>query len=148
MQDKEAEEFRDSTAIRDIWQYFRKDRLALFCLYIFLALIWTALFSSVLSPYNSNAQFVGKELLPPSWVTEGTVTYFFGTDDIGRDLFSRMLRGTTYTFGSAVIVVFFIAVIGGILGILAGMSQGLKARVLGHFLDAFLVVPILLSLPH
>ena len=144
MQDKEAEEFRYSTTIRDIWQYFRKDRLALFCLYTFLALIWTALFSSVLSPYNSNAQFIGKELLPPSWVTEGTVTYFFGTDDIGRDLFSRMLRGTTYTFGSAVIVVFFIAVIGGILGILAGMSQGLKARVLGHFLDAFLVVPILL----
>lgn len=144
MQDREADEFRHNTALQDIWRRFRKDRLALFCLYAFLALILTALFSPFLSPYNSNVQFVGKELLPPSWAAEGSVTYFFGTDDIGRDLFSRLLQGTTYTFGSAVIVIFFTAVIGGILGIIAGMSQGIKARILGHFLDAFLVIPILL----
>lgn len=144
MQDKEADDFRDNSTLRDIWNLFRRDRAALFCFYLFLALICTALFSSFLSPYNSNMQFVGKELTPPSWVTEGEVAYFFGTDDLGRDVFSRLISGTTYTFGGAVIVVFFTAIIGGVLGVLAGISQGLKSRILGHFLDAFLVVPILL----
>lgn len=144
MQDKEADDFRDNSTLKDIWNLFRRDRAALFCFYLFLALICTALFSSFLSPYNSNMQFVGKELTPPSWVTEGEVAYFFGTDDLGRDVFSRLISGTTYTFGGAVIVVFFTAIIGGVLGVLAGISQGLKSRILGHFLDAFLVVPILL----
>ena len=144
MQDKEADDFRDNSTLRDIWNLFRRDRAALFCFYLFLALICTALFSSFLSPYNSNMQFVGKELTPPSWVTEGEVAYFFGTDDLGRDVFSCLISGTTYTFGGAVIVVFFTAIIGGVLGVLAGISQGLKSRILGHFLDAFLVVPILL----
>ena len=144
MQDKEADDFRDNSTLRDIWNLFRRDRAALFCFYLFLALICTALFSSFLSPYNSNMQFICKELTPPSWVTEGEVAYFFGTDDLGRDVFSRLISGTTYTFGGAVIVVFFTAIIGGVLGVLAGISQGLKSRILGHFLDAFLVVPILL----
>ena len=144
MQDKEADDFRDNSTLKDIWNLFRRDRAALFCFYLFLALICTALFSSFLSPYNSNMQFVGKELTPPSWVTEGEVAYFFGTDDLGRDVFSRLISETTYTFGGAVIVVFFTAIIGGVLGVLAGISQGLKSRILGHFLDAFLVVPILL----
>lgn len=55
-----------------------------------------------------------------------------------------MIRGTTYTFGAALIVVLFTSILGGILGIWAGLSQGLKARVLGHFFDIFLSIPILL----
>ncbi|HBO38829.1 MAG TPA: peptide ABC transporter permease [Pasteurellaceae bacterium] len=144
MQDREADEFRNRTALRDIWQLFHRDRLALFCFYVFLVLIFIAIFSPLLAPYPIDMQFVGQELTPPSWVSQGTVAYFVGTDDIGRDVFSRLLNGTTYTFGGALIVVFITAIVGGVLGILAGMSQGLKARMLGHFLDAFLVVPILL----
>lgn len=144
MQDKEPDEFRDSHALRDIWLLFRRDRIALFSFYIFAWLVLITVFSPLFAPYGSDAQFVGKELLPPSWVSDGTVAYFFGTDDIGRDVFSRLIQGTRYTFGGAIVVVFFTALVGGILGIIAGMSQGMKARILGHFLDAFLVIPILL----
>ncbi len=144
MQDKEPDEFRDSHALRDIWLLFRRDRIALFSFYIFAWLVLITVFSPLFAPYGSDAQFVGKELLSPSWVSDGTVAYFFGTDDIGRDVFSRLIQGTRYTFGGAIVVVFFTALVGGILGIIAGMSQGMKARILGHFLDAFLVIPILL----
>lgn len=144
MLDKEPYEFRETETFRRIWLAFRRDRIALFSFYIFLLLILTALFSTFIAPYASDAQFIGKELTPPSWVASGEVAYFFGTDDLGRDVFSRIINGVSYTFGSALIVVIFTALIGGGLGILAGMSRGFKSRVLGHFLDAFLSVPILL----
>ncbi|MDU8925387.1 ABC transporter permease subunit [Pasteurellaceae bacterium LIM206] len=144
MQDKEPYEFRDSETLRHIWILFRRDRIALFSFYAFVLLIIIAVFSPLIAPYASDMQFVGKELTPPSWFPNGEIAYFFGTDDIGRDIFSRLIYGVTYSFGSATIVVFFAAILGGALGIAAGMSQGLKSRVLSHFLDAFLSVPILL----
>ncbi|MDH2926848.1 ABC transporter permease subunit [Lonepinella koalarum] len=144
MLDKEPYEFRDSDTLSQIWRLFRKNRVALFSFYTSVALLFIAIFAPWLAPYSSDMQFVGEELTPPSWNSAGKVIYFFGTDDLGRDLFSRLLNGVTYTFGSTVIVVFFVAIIGGLLGIMAGMSTGLKSRILGHFLDAFLSIPILL----
>ncbi|PJG84550.1 ABC transporter permease subunit [Conservatibacter flavescens] len=144
MQDKEPEEFREREALLNIWRYFRTDRLALFSFYLFILFILTALFGTWLAPYPSDMQFVGKELLPPSWNDQGTVTYFLGTDDIGRDVLSRLIIGAKYTFGGATLVIIATAIVGGALGVLAGMSEGLKSRILGHFLDAFLSVPILL----
>ncbi|TYG33782.1 ABC transporter permease subunit [Lonepinella koalarum] len=144
MLDKEPYEFRDSDTLSQIWRLFRKNRVALFSFYASVALLFIAIFAPWLAPYSSDMQFIGEELTPPSWNSAGKVIYFFGTDDLGRDLFSRLLNGVTYTFGSTVIVVFFVAIIGGLLGIMAGMSTGLKSRILGHFLDAFLSIPILL----
>ncbi|WP_439238452.1 ABC transporter permease subunit [Lonepinella sp. BR2919] len=144
MLDKEPYEFRDSDALNQIWRLFHKNRVALFSFYATVTLLLIAIFAPWLAPYSSDMQFVGEELTPPSWNSAGKVIYFFGTDDLGRDLFSRLLNGVTYTFGSTVIVVFFVSIIGGLLGIMAGMSTGLKSRMLGHFLDAFLSIPILL----
>lgn len=144
MQDKEPSEFRNSNAVREIWQFFYADKLARVGFYLFVGLIFCVLFSGFLAPYSSETQFVGKELLPPSWVDRGSVTYFFGTDDIGRDVFSRILIGSSYTLGAALIVVIITAIFGGVLGLLSGLSQGIKSRLLGHLLDVFLTIPILL----
>ncbi|MDY4280395.1 MAG: ABC transporter permease subunit [[Pasteurella] mairii] len=144
MQDREPEDFRQTTTLRDIWQLFSQDKIALTSFYLFLLLILTALFSRFIAPYHSDQQFIGLELLPPSWVQGGQIAYFFGTDDIGRDVFSRLIIGTSYTFGASLIVVLFTAILGGILGIWAGMSQGIKSRVLNHIFDSFLTIPILL----
>lgn len=70
--------------------------------------------------------------------------FFLGTDDLGRDLLSRIISGLYYTFGSALLVTLLTLLIGGLLGIIAGSSQGIKSGILGHFLDAFLSIPILL----
>ncbi|WP_386685729.1 ABC transporter permease subunit [Lonepinella sp. MS14437] len=144
MLDKEPYEFRENDTLNQIWLLFRKNRVALFSFYATVALLLIAIFAPWLAPYSSDMQFLGEELTPPSWNSAGKVIYFFGTDDLGRDLFSRLLNGVTYTFGASVIVVFFASLLGGILGIMAGMSKGLKSRMLGHFLDAFLSIPILL----
>lgn len=144
MQDKEPEEFRERQTWREIWLLFRQDRIALFSFYLFLLFIIVAILGRWLAPYAADWQFVGQELMPPSWHDNGKVAYFLGTDDLGRDLFSRIIVGVGYTFGSACLVIIATAILGGILGVLAGMSTGLKSRLLGHLLDAFLSVPVLL----
>ena len=144
MQDKEPEQFRENTSIFQIWLLFRKNTVALFSFYLLTLLILTALFSSWIAPYAHNMQFVGQELMPPSWVEKGQIAFFFGTDDLGRDVLSRLIMGTSYTIGSSLIVVLAVALIGGTLGIVAGMLKGLKARFVGHIFDAFLSLPILL----
>ncbi|VEB24904.1 ABC transporter permease subunit [Avibacterium volantium] len=144
MQDKDPAEFRHTATLTTIWKLFRQDKVALASFYLFLLFILTALFSRFIAPYPAETQFIGFELMPPSWVNGGKIAYFFGTDDIGRDVLSRLITGTTYTLGSALIVVIFTAILGGIMGVWAGMSQGIKSRILGHFLDAFLSTPILL----
>lgn len=144
MLDKEPDEFRESTSIYQIWLQFRKNRIALFSFYLFFLLILTALFAPFIAPYSDSMAFVGQELMPPSWVEKGQIAFFFGTDDLARDVLSRVIMGTSYTLGSSLIVVFLVAIIGGALGVLAGMSEGIKARFLGHIFDAFLSLPILL----
>ena len=144
MQDKEPEEFRENTSIFQIWLLFRKNTVALFSFYLLTLLILTALFSGWIAPYAHNMQIVGQELMPPSWVEKGQIAFFFGTDDLGRDVLSRLIMGTSYTIGSSLLVVLAVALIGGTLGIVAGMLKGLKARFIGHIFDAFLSLPILL----
>lgn len=73
-------------------------------------------------------QFVGQELLPPSWTNEGKISFFFGTDDIGRDVFSRIIIGTSYTLGASLVVVCFTIMIGTLLGIWAGISHSVKSK--------------------
>ena len=144
MQDKEPDEFRESTSLYQIWLQFRKNRVALFSFYLFFLLILTALFAPFIAPYSDSMEFVGQELMQPSWGEKGKIAFFFGTDDLARDVLSRLIIGARYTLGSSLIVVFLVAIIGGALGIVAGMSDGFKARFLGHIFDAFLSLPILL----
>ncbi|AWX13112.1 peptide ABC transporter permease [Mergibacter septicus] len=144
MLDKDIEDFRLVSPQQKIWQHFRQDKLAVISLILFLALCFIALFSPLLSPYGNNMQFVGNELIPPAWTKTGRVAFFLGTDDIGRDLFSRIILGTRYTFGSALAIVVPTLLIGCSLGCIIGINQGRKSRILGNFFDLFLSIPILL----
>lgn len=75
MQDREPDEFRESTSFFQIWLLFRQNRVALFCFYLFCLLILTALFPKLIMPYSENMEFVGEELMPPSWVEKGRIAF-------------------------------------------------------------------------
>ena len=83
MQDREPDEFRESTSLLQIWLLFRQNRVALFSFYLFFILILVALFPKLIMPYSESMEFVGEELMPPSWVEKGRIAFFFGTDDLG-----------------------------------------------------------------
>ncbi|MBE2899025.1 ABC transporter permease subunit [Pasteurellaceae bacterium TAE3-ERU1] len=144
MSDKSPAEFRHTTPLRDIWQLFKQRQVGLFCGYILLLLLLALIFAPWLAPYDQGAQFLGQELLPPAWSRSGRLAYFFGTDDLGRDLFSRIIHGLRYSFGGGLLVTVLTLAIGGVLGVLSGSGKGLSVGILGHFLDAFLSIPILL----
>ena len=78
MQDREPDEFRESTSFFQIWLLFRQNRVALFCFYLFCLLILTALFPKLIMPYSESMEFVGEELMPPSWVEKGRFLSFSG----------------------------------------------------------------------
>ncbi|KMW74420.1 peptide ABC transporter permease [Photorhabdus luminescens subsp. luminescens] len=130
--------------IKVIWRFFYSDMLAMMGFYGVLILIALSLFGGYLAPYQLDQQFLGHQLLPPSWSYHGNIAFFLGTDDLGRDILSRLLIGTASTFGSALLVTLAAALCGLIIGCLAGMTRGLKSAVLNHILDTLLSIPSLL----
>lgn len=137
-------EKRLPSRLRDVWLFFRRDTLAMIGFYAFLALLFVCLFGTAIAPYAVDQQFLGYQLLPPSWSHYGEVSFFLGTDDLGRDLLSRLLSGAGTTVGSALIVTYAAAFCGIALGILAGVTHGLRSALLNHILDTLLSIPSLL----
>ena len=100
----------------------------------------SALLNLQITPYPANPapNQASAILLPPS------LAHFFGTDNLGRDVFSRILVATPYDFSIGFAVVGTAVVIGGILGGLAGLRGGLFDEVLMRFTDVFFALPVLL----
>lgn len=144
MLNREPEQFRDLAYIRQFWQALRQDRPALFACYVFVILILLVCFGYLIAPYADDQQFVGLELLPPSWNKDGQIRHFFGTDDLGRDILSRILHGFYYTVGSAFVITLAIGLLGGAIGVLAGSKKGGSTFILSHLFDTFLFIPVLL----
>ena len=105
------------------WRTFARNRLAMLGLLIVIGLVLTAVFADVLSPYSP---FIGDlrttRLLPPS------AAHWFGTDDQGRDILSRIIFGSRITLFVVVLVAILAAPIGLAVGTVAGYSGGLGRR--------------------
>ncbi|AUX93570.1 putrescine export ABC transporter permease SapC [Mixta gaviniae] len=137
-------EKRLPSPFRHIWRLFYHDTSAMVGFYGFIALLLLCLFGGWLAPYGLDQQFLGYQLLPPSWSRYGDVSFFLGTDDLGRDVLSRLLSGATPTVGSALLVTLAAALCAVVLGVLAGITHGLRSAVMNHILDTLLSIPSLL----
>ncbi|CDL87932.1 putrescine export ABC transporter permease SapC [Xenorhabdus cabanillasii] len=136
-------EKKTPSPLKVIWRFFYADVLAMTGFYGVLILIVFSLFGSHIAPYQLDQQLID-QLMPPSWSHYGNVAFFLGTDDLGRDIFSRLLIGTSSTFGAALIVTTAAAIVGLFIGSLAGITHGLKSAILNHILDTLLSIPSLL----
>lgn len=137
-------EKRLPSAFRQSWHHFYADTTAMIGLYGFATLLLLCLFGGLLAPYGIDQQFLGYQLLPPSWSRYGDVSFFLGTDDLGRDVLSRLLKGAAPTVGAAILVTLFATVCALLLGVLAGMTHGVRSAVMNHILDTLLSLPSLL----
>lgn len=131
-------------ALSNTWTAFHNDILSMIGLHGILLLALLCLFGDWLAPYALDQQFMGYQLLPPSWSHYGEVSFFLGTDDLGRDIMSRLLSGAGPTVGSAFLATLAAAVIGILWGIWAGLTHGLRSAILNHILDVLLALPSLL----
>ncbi len=126
------------------WGKFKQNHVSWVCFCIVMFFIFVAVIGPFISPYSPYHQDTGYVLLPPSWQSAGNVHFLLGTDDLGRDVFSRLIHGTSLTFGISLLVAFGALVIGVSLGALAGMSKGIRSSIFNHLLDAILSIPSLL----
>ncbi len=122
---------------------FRHNTLAVTGFWFLCLIIFISIIAPWLVPFSANHQ-TDLMLLPPSWSNEGKIEYFLGTDDLSRDILSRLILGSRETFADAAIIAIFAGLIGSGIGILAGMTTGLKSSFLNHLLDTILTIPSLL----
>ncbi|HEY1845194.1 MAG TPA: putrescine export ABC transporter permease SapC [Buttiauxella sp.] len=142
--DSVYQEKRPPSTLRLTWRKFYGDTTAMIGLYGCGLLVLLCVFGGAFAPYGLDQQFLGYQLLPPSWSRYGEVSFFLGTDDLGRDLLSRLLSGAAPTVGGAFVVTLAAAVFGVVLGVIAGSTHGLRSAVLNHILDTLLSIPSLL----
>ncbi|MER3602169.1 MAG: D-ala-D-ala transporter subunit [Nitrososphaerota archaeon] len=115
--------------------------LGLFGLLVVLSLALLALLAPLLSPSPAEGQGLpnpGNEFLPPS------AQHPLGTDDLGRDLLSRILYGARTSLYAGTLVVALAFSLGTFIGLAAGYAGGAYARVASAVVDAFLSFPSLL----
>jgi len=138
----QEEEF--PTPLLQLWHNFRQNPIIMIGFGSFLFLILLAIFAPVLTPYSSVENHLDKLLLPPAWHKDGDVSFLLGTDNLGRDVLSRLMHGASLTFGLSIIVVLVSTIIGVVIGSLSALTTGIKSSFLNHFLDVILSIPSLL----
>ena len=121
------------------WRSFSRNRLAVVGLAIVLMLVLVAVFADVLAPYSPTVgDLRTTRLLPPSAV------HWFGTDDQGRDILSRLIHGSRITLFVVVLVAVLAAPVGLLVGTVAGYAGGWLDAVLMRITDIFLAFPRLI----
>ena len=121
------------------WRRFSSNWLAVAGLAIIIALVLVAIFADLIAPYSPViGDLKGARLLPPD------ATHWFGTDDLGRDIFSRIVYGSRLTLFVVVLVAVIAAPIGLLVGTAAGYAGGWIDAVLMRITDIFLAFPKLI----
>ena len=120
------------------WRRLRKRPVALAGTIIFLIFLVLAVIGPYVAPYDYTAQSAASVLEPPS------IQHFFGTDQYGRDVFSRVVAGTRGVFVLGGVGTLLAAAIGTSLGLLAGYSGGMADEIIMRLLDVLLSFPSLL----
>jgi|TARA_B100000780_G_scaffold223632_1_gene162777 cationic peptide transport system permease protein len=126
------------------WRAFKSSHIALVGLAVLLLFVFFAFFAPLVAPYNPTYQNTEALLIPPSWAPNGSIAHLFGTDALGRDLFSRIMYGCRVTFGTSLLVVIIAMLVGVTIGTIAGMLSGVRSSVVNHLLDALMAIPTLL----
>jgi len=111
---------------------------------ILVIILLLALFAPFFSPHDPYEQNLEKRLIPPSWVEGGSKNHFLGTDQLGRDLLSRIIYGSRISVIVGLSAVFIAGFIGVTLGLLAGYYQGAFGAVIMRIVDIFLSIPYIL----
>lgn len=121
-----------------LWLQFRRNPLAVAGLVIALILIVTSELAPVLAPMDPGVQDLANRLARPS------ARHWLGTDELGRDVLSRLLYGGRVTLGMVVAVVVMVAPVGLAVGCIAGYAGGVWDRLLMRVTDVFLAFPRLI----
>jgi len=108
----------------------------------FIALV--AIFANVLAPHNPEIGSLTARFKPPFWQTGGSAKYLLGTDQLGRDVLSRLIFGARVSMVVGFTAVIFAGAVGTTLGIISGYLGGWVDQVIMRLTDAWLALPALM----
>ncbi|HBQ94876.1 MAG TPA: diguanylate cyclase [Sulfobacillus sp.] len=117
------------------WHRFLRNRLSLMGLIIVVFLILIAILAPIIAPYSPLAGHFSQAYQPPS------TQHWLGTDELGRDVLSRIIYGTRGSLGAGVLIVVLGVVVGVPIGLVSGFYGGVLDEVLMRLVDAALAFP-------
>jgi peptide/nickel transport system permease protein len=103
-----------------------------------------AVFANQLAPHNPEIGSLTARFKPPFWVTGGTTEYLLGTDQLGRDVLSRLIFGARVSMVVGLTAVVFAGIVGTTLGIISGYLGGWVDQVIMRLVDTWLALPPLM----
>ncbi len=134
-----------ATAVPSPFTEFRRhfvgSRSAILGLTIVSLLVFSALAAPLLAPHGPDDQMRQAVLHPPTWLWGA---YPLGTDDVGRDVFSRLLYGARLSLAIGAMVVSLAFVVGTLLGLIAGFAGGIVEALIMRLMDVMLSLPTIL----
>ncbi|CAB1256420.1 oligopeptide ABC transporter (permease) [Ruminococcaceae bacterium BL-6] len=129
---------KPESQIRVMWESLSADKAALAGLIVIVFLALVAIFGRWLMPYDPNLQDMTQTFIPPC------AEHWFGTDQLGRDIFSRIISGTKISLTVGITAVAISLTIGVILGSIAGYYGGAADTIVMRLMDMMLAIPSIL----
>lgn len=123
---------------KEAWQAFYKNKLAVIGLGVVLFFVIIAIFAPWIAPYGFKEQVMAERMQAPS------SKHWFGTDDFGRDIFSRVLYGARISLRVGFVSVLGSVVVGTLLGIVAGYYGRWVDTIISRIFDIMLAFPSIL----
>lgn len=118
-----------------------RNRTAVAGMVIVAGFVLTALLAPVLSPHDPLDASLYDQLKPPVWYETGTWSHILGTDDLGRDILSRILYGARVSLAVGVVSVGIGLLFGAVLGAVAGFYRGWRDSLVMRAMDMVLAFP-------
>lgn len=116
----------------------RRNRPALFGGIIIVIFVFVAIFAEQLAPYPPNKITLSQRFIPPNW------EHLFGTDNLGRDILSRVIYGARISLWVGILTVGLAMLIGVPAGLFAGYVRGPVDSILMRLVDIFLAFPVII----
>lgn len=123
---------------REVWRRLRQNKAAMLGLLVMVILILAAIFADYVAPYGYDDQDLMRRFQTPN------SQHWFGTDNFGRDIFSRIVYGAQVSLKVGLIAVGIAMFIGGALGAVAGFYGGKIDNFIMRFIDVLLAIPSIL----
>jgi dipeptide transport system permease protein len=130
--------------LKEFWNYFSENKGAVAGLFFIIIAILVAILADYIAPHGPFEQYRDAILQPPFWMDGGSSKFLLGTDDVGRDILSRLMHGARLSLFVGVIVVTLSLAAGIILGITSGYLGGYFEIIIMRAMDIILALPSLL----
>ncbi|MEA9389920.1 dipeptide ABC transporter permease DppC [Acerihabitans sp. TG2] len=132
------------TPFQEFWHYFTRNKGAVIGLIYIVLMFVIAIGAGFLAPHEPAQQFRDALLRPPVWMEGGSWQFILGTDDVGRDILTRLMYGARLSLLVGCLVVALSLVFGVFFGLLSGYIGGLVDVLIMRVVDIMLALPSLL----